>query len=352
MDPGRRRLIPGVQQQATPLARAGVRQAFAQSRACFAETVQWLSGGRRGFPGRAAGPPSLRRPGRRSATAWACHQHAFPSSCLKSDGSGPRTVMAAVRRAVRDGLRGNFCFCSGGYPGEGAILLVRPEGATLPRPASRAARSLHRPRRWSMTRQRKIWSLAALGSVAALVLSAGAAQAALGSDVRLTNDAPGTGGYVSDFTMVTGHPYTDPVLTTCSQSRGRQNEPAVAVDPRNPQVVVGSSNDYCGVFRSDGSLLGLGNVWLATYQNPQGPSGPSVNDGKQFARSLDVAQGSAAPNLLGKFHDKTAIEVDRTGGACDGTVYFAWARFTGNPTNGDNSSVYIVRSTDHGATFS
>ncbi len=276
-----------------------------------------------------------------------------------------------------------------------------------------------------MTRQRKIWSLAALGSVAALVLWAGAAQAAPGSDVRLTNDAPGTGGYVSDFTMVTGHPYTDPVLTTCSQSRGRQNEPAVAVDPRNPQVVVGSSNDYCGVFQSDGSPLGLGNVWLgyyrsvnggasfvsslvpgyvgdtspyaanahirtadsgdpvlawdshgrlfagsessgdragtaktfgdvwvATYQNPQGPSGSSVNDGKQFARSLDVAQGSAAPNLLGKFHDKTAIEVDRTGGACDGTVYFAWARFTGDGSNGFNSSVYVVRSTDHGATFS
>jgi hypothetical protein len=69
-------------------------------------------------------------------------------------------------------------------------------------------------------------------------------------------------------------------------------------------------------------------------------------------QSVDVALGSAAPNLLGKFHDKTAIEVDRTGGACDGTVYYAWARFTGNTPNGFNSSVYIVRSTDHGLTFS
>jgi hypothetical protein len=225
--------------------------------------------------------------------------------------------------------------------------------------------------------------------------------------------------------MVTGVPYTDPVLTACSQSRGRQNEPAVAVNPRDRRVVVGSSNDYCGVFAANGSFIGVGSIWLgyyrsenggasftsslvpgypgdtspyaanahirtassgdpvlawdrqgrlfagsessgdvagtaktfgdvwvATYDNPAGPGGATVNDGKHFVQSVDVAQGSAAPNLLGKFHDKTAIEVDRTGGACDGTVYFAWARFTGNTPNGFNSSVYIVRSTDHGQTFS
>jgi hypothetical protein len=33
-------------------------------------------------------------------------------------------------------------------------------------------------------------------------------------------------------------------------------------------------------------------------------------------------------------------------------VYFAWARFTGGGSNGFNSSVYFVRSTDHGQTFS
>jgi hypothetical protein len=43
----------------------------------------------------------------------------------------------------------------------------------------------------------------------ACAVGGGRAQAAPGSDVRLTNDAPGMGGYVSDFTMVTGHPYTD-----------------------------------------------------------------------------------------------------------------------------------------------
>lgn len=267
--------------------------------------------------------------------------------------------------------------------------------------------------------------LVAIISGVVTVLSSTGAAAAPGTDTRLTNDAPGTGGYVSNYTMVTGVPYTDDILTACSQSRGRQNEPAVAVDPRNPDVIVGSSNDYCGVFSATGSFVGIGvvwlgyyrsenrgasftsslvpgypgdtspfaanadvrtagagdpvlawdgqgrlfagsessgdptgtaktfgDVWVATYDNPGGVGGPVGDDGKRFVRSVTVARGSAAPNLLGKFHDKTAIEVDRTGGRCDGTVYFAWARFTGNTPNGFNSSVYLVRSTDHGRTFS
>jgi hypothetical protein len=267
--------------------------------------------------------------------------------------------------------------------------------------------------------------IAVFTAAVALGLAFAGTPARAAGDVRLTNDRASLGGYVSNYTMVTGTPYSDDVLDACSQAGGRQNEPAVAVDPRNPDVVVGSANDYCPVLNEDGSLLGFGDIWLgyyrsenggnsfvsslvpgyigdespyaanahvrtadsgdpvlawdnegrlfagsessgdragsaktfgdvwvATYENPGGVDGDHANDGKQFVRSLDVAQGSAAPNLLGVFHDKTAIEVDRTGGACDGVVYFAWARFTGNTPNGDNSSVYVVRSTDHGATFS
>jgi hypothetical protein len=265
---------------------------------------------------------------------------------------------------------------------------------------------------------------------AAVTLMAAAAISAIASfkadpEMRLTNDDGTNGGYISDYTLVTGNTYTDAVLMACSQSHGRQNEPAVAVDPRNTAVIVGSSNDYCGVFASDGTFIGLGDVWLgyyrsedgglsfkssfvpgyqgdaspyaarahvrtadsgdpvlawdnhgrlfagsesstnpekptqtsgdvwvATYENPDGENGAMAKDGKEFKTSVDVAQGSAAPNLLGKFHDKTAIEVDRTGGTCDGNVYFAWARFTGGGSNGFNSSIYFVRSTDHGRTFS
>jgi hypothetical protein len=267
--------------------------------------------------------------------------------------------------------------------------------------------------------------VAAVTLMAAAAISAVASFKPASADPRLTNDNGANGGYISDYTLVTGTPYTDAVLTACSQSRGRQNEPAVAVDPRNPLVIVGSSNDYCGVFAMNGTFIGLGDIWLgyyrsedggatfksslvpgyqgdtspyaarsqvrtadsgdpvlawdnhgrlfagsesstnpekptqtfgdvwvATFENPNGTGGATVNDGKEFMRSIDVATGSAAPNLLGKFHDKTAIEVDRTGGACDGYVYFAWARFTGGGSNGFNSSIYFVRSTDHGQTFS
>src|SRR3954467_5903757 len=255
-----------------------------------------------------------------------------------------------------------------------------------------------------------------------LVLVASAAAGSPGADRRLTNDAT---GYVSEYTLATGNPYTDDVLNECSVARGRQNEPADEIDPRNPGVIVGSPNDYCGVYagsgtsdhpvasgpiwlgyyRSEdsglsftsslvpgypgdtspyaalakirtasagdpviawdnhgrlfmgsessddpsGSKKTFGDVWVARFDNPAGPDGqPSSNDGKRFLGSTIVAHGSSAPNLLGKFNDKTSIEADRTGGACDGNVYFSWSRFTGNGGVG----IYFVRSTDPGATFS
>src|SRR6266516_1655593 len=136
--------------------------------------------------------------------------------------------------------------------------------------------------------------------------------------------APGRGGYVSDFTMVTGQPYTDPVLTTCSQSRGRQNEPAVAVDPRNPRVVVGSSNDYCGVFQSNGSLLGLGNVWLGYYRSEDG--------GASFVSSL-------VPGYVGDTSPYAANAHIRT--ADSGDPVLAWDShgrvFAGSESSGDRA---------------
>src|SRR4051812_4317737 len=47
-------------------------------------------------------------------------------------------------------------------------------------------------------------------------------------ETRVTNDV--SGGYISTYTLATGTPYSDPVLVECSRARGRQNEPAVALD--------------------------------------------------------------------------------------------------------------------------
>ena len=53
---------------------------------------------------------------------------------------------------------------------------------------------------------------------------------------------------MSAYTLATGAAYTDATLQECSRARGRQNEPAIAIDPRDPMVILGSSNDYCGVY--------------------------------------------------------------------------------------------------------
>jgi hypothetical protein len=244
-------------------------------------------------------------------------------------------------------------------------------------------------------------------------------------NVRLTNDYLGSSGYISNYTLNTGKPYTDPTLTECSTSRGRQNEPSVAVDPRGTSVIVGSSNDYCGVYNdgsdSHGAPIASGPIWLgyyrsqdsgrtfqsslvpgypgdvspyaalsqartssagdpvlawdaqgrlfegsessgdpagtkktfgdvfvATFENPNGSAGSPANDGKQFKRSVVVSHGSSAPNLNGVFNDKTAIEADRAPASpCQGNVYFAYSRFTNRGSN-----IYLSRSTDHGVTFS
>src|SRR3954453_15207196 len=254
----------------------------------------------------------------------------------------------------------------------------------------------------------------------AMLLFAGIAGASTPStDVRLSND---NSGYVSAYTLAGKGPYTDPTLDECSISRGRQNEPSVAVDPRNTSVLLGSSNDYCGVYNrgvlagavgpiwlgyyrstnrgeswtsslvpgypddtspyaalsqartasagdpviawdnhgrvffgseSSGDPAGtkktFGDVFVARFRNPDGADAPdTTRDGLEYYGTTVIESGSSAPNLLGKFHDKTSIEVDRTGGSCDGNVYFSWSRFNGNGSN----AIYFSRSIDHGVTFS
>src|SRR3954470_21242990 len=88
-----------------------------------------------------------------------------------------------------------------------------------------------------------------------LVLVASAAAGSPGADRRLTNDAT---GYVSEYTLATGAPYTDDVLAECSIARGRQNEPADEIDPRNAQVIVGSSNHYCALYATRGAEVIVG----------------------------------------------------------------------------------------------
>jgi hypothetical protein len=273
---------------------------------------------------------------------------------------------------------------------------------------------------------RRLLAGAAAAALALALTNVPASASTPGGDVRLTNDVPGTSGYVSNYNMnnPTSPVTKDATLTECSRAQGRQNEPAVAIDPRNTDVIVGSANDYCGVYNdgvdADGAPIPSGPIWMGyyrsqdggasfqsslipgypgdntpyaarallrtasagdpvlawdgdgrlfagsetsadpagskkffpdefvtTYQNPGGVVGATIDDGKEFIRSIVVAKGSSAPFPHGKFNDKTAIAADRTDNAATrGNVYFAWSRF-----NNNNSNIYFVRSTDHGATF-
>jgi hypothetical protein len=99
-----------------------------------------------------------------------------------------------------------------------------------------------------------------------------------------------------------------------------------------------------------GTLKTFGDQWVATYENPGGPAGNPQNDGKRYRQTVVVAKGSSAPSLLGKFNDKTAIEADHNSdGRCDNDVYFSWSQFHGNQ---GGVAIYFSRSTNHGVTFS
>jgi hypothetical protein len=168
---------------------------------------------------------------------------------------------------------------------------------------------------------RKLGAVATLGLLAPLTVFA----ATPGADVRLSNDYPG-GGYVSNYTLNTGVPYTDATLAECSRARGRQNEPSVAVNPRNTSVIVGSSNDYCGVYNdgvdSTGAPIPSGPIWLGYYRSQDG--------GKTFRSSL-------VPGYPGDTSPYAARAQIRTASAGDPVL--AWDAegrlFAGSESSGD-----------------
>ena len=218
------------------------------------------------------------------------------------------------------------------------------------------------------------------------------------ADTRVTNDAT-AGAYArydggSDATML-----------SCSTGRRTQNEPSVAVDPRNPAIVVAGSNDYCAEIQN-----GSGNVWAGYYRSITGgstwsnslvpgypadtsplgvaspahgscaaagdptqsfdgeghlyygficfnrakPTNGSIyvarydDDGATYIRTVRVERGT--PSVWGLFQDKINIVVDQsTATPTAGNVYVAWARYAGQAAN---NVILFSRSTDGGQSFS
>jgi hypothetical protein len=177
----------------------------------------------------------------------------------------------------------------------------------------------------------------------------------------------------------------------------QQNEPTIAVDPTNPDILVAGSNDYrlalsdkfsktiwLGYYRSTDGGKTWSNSFIPGFpgdRSPEGQASPlhgfaSMSDpvlafdrnGNAFYTGLiipkdeDTGQwgvvvarytnhgavyaGTSVVSLLptGLFSDKPCMAIDDSGGPHDGSIYLAWTR--------DPGIITFARSTDHGKTFS
>jgi len=139
-------------------------------------------------------------------------------------------------------------------------------------------------------RTRSMMTCAAVASAAFLITGVFSATVAVagapaaGPNVRVTVDQAGS--YVS-ADQLGGGSYTDGVLARCGVDRRMQNEPTLAIDPRDTRVWTAGSNDYCAVPT-------VGDAWAGFYRSADG--------GRTWADSLlpgykgdTSAQGTSSP---------------------------------------------------------
>jgi hypothetical protein len=91
----------------------------------------------------------------------------------------------------------------------------------------------------------------------ASALPASAAGPSAGPNVRVTVD---DGSVYTSADQLSGGTYTDAVLRRCGTDRRQQNEPTLAIDPRDTGVWASGSNDYCTVPTA-------GDAWAGFYRS-------------------------------------------------------------------------------------
>ena len=120
----------------------------------------------------------------------------------------------------------------------------------------------------------------------ALVFGAVVGAQTAGGNVRVTVDNGVHGPYLSADRLA-GGTYTDAVLQRCGIDRRMQNEPTLAIDPRNAMVWTSGSNDYCTVPTTT-------DAWAGFYRSTDG--GATWTDSLLPAYAGDASpQGLASP---------------------------------------------------------
>jgi hypothetical protein len=227
-----------------------------------------------------------------------------------------------------------------------------------------------------------------------------------------------TDGPLTDRVYVRHDGGTDPVIQACGDDADpfaggnrQQNEPTVAINPVNSNVIVAGANDFCTQPTTTDFWLGFyvstdgGQTWIDSL-NPGYPGDTSAEG--ESSPIFGEADGTADPQMAwdnqdslyygglsfkrddsdpaafsdinvilstwtadpsqplgmdfirtvvvskgtlgqGRFNDRPSLEVDDWDGSPhEGNVYVAWSLFNGSSSEG----IYFSRSTDQGQTFS
>jgi len=175
-----------------------------------------------------------------------------------------------------------------------------------------------------MTR-RALFSLVTLGLVVGLAVPAQAA-----TESKVTDDD--TAG---SYQRATGG--TDATMTACSVGRRQQNEPTVAIDPMDTDIVVAGSNDYCASIVNN-------EVWAGYYR--------STNGGQTWSLSLvpGYPDDTSAAGVASPVHGTCGASGDPTQSFDgDGNLFYGFICF--NRSKPINGGVYVARYSDHGADY-
>src|ERR671931_1005517 len=156
--------------------------------------------------------------------------------------------------------------------------------------------------------------------------------AALGisGDVRVTRDATPASYLRYDGT-------SDATTTACSPGRRSQNEPTIAVDPHNTQVVTAGSNDYF-------AQIVNGDVWAGYYRSTDG--GSSWRNSLVPGYPADSSPAGVASPVHGTCG--TAGDPSQSFDA-DGRLFYAFICF--NRSQPVNGGVFVSRYTNDGGAY-